>query len=706
MRNKFYFTVILLFSITCLNAQVWHSNFAGPDTTLSCGTTCINYVTKVPEIRTTERYVVAAAPYTPYPFTTAAPALTLSCSNQDDKFFDASSLGFNFCFYGRTFTDLVVGTNCLVTFDITNALGCNHWSLGTASPIPFTGTGAQCFTSCPTPSGVMYPRATIFGAYHDIYIDGPSANKKMEFRVEGSAPARRAIVSFNEIPLFSCTNSLATHQIVIYEATGIIEIYLKDKPICNSFNSGRALVGIQNWERNDALAPPGRNLGQWGTNNMNEAWRFTPDGATTLLDRAELLLNNTVVATGTLGTSANGTVAVDFGNICPPANNNDYVIKAYYRTCDNDNTIFSVTDTVKINKTQTLNITGSVLNASCLPNATGTITITNPVGPTYQYSIDNGVTFQASPVFIKVPGSYDILIKDLTTLCTSTQSFVINSNTTLTATATTTGTNCPGSPTGTITVNASLGSPGYTYSMAGDPFGSSNVFTGLPDGSYVVSVKDNAQCIFNFNVTVNAGNGFSATATKVDASCAGSATGSITVTPDAQAVAPITYTLNGGTPQSSPTFNGLLGGSTYAIVVTDGNGCTFNLGVRVNNGAGITGTANITSASCAGSPSGAATIVPSAAAVAPITFSIDGGTPQSGATFTGLIGGNSYNFTIKDGNNCTVTIPVTITSGTGISATSTTLSAACSGSASGSLTIAPSANAVAPITFSLNAGTP
>lgn len=55
---------------------------------------------------------------------------------------------------------------------------------------------------------------------------------------------------------------------------------------------------------------------------------------------------------------------------------------------------------------------------TCLIN-TGTITITNPIGTNYQYSI-NGINYQASPSFpIVAPGSYSVYYKDMALSCTS-----------------------------------------------------------------------------------------------------------------------------------------------------------------------------------------------------------------------------------------------------------------------------------------------
>lgn len=708
MKSIFLSLLILLSVLSGRSQNVWHLNFAGADTTLACGVNCFDYSTTVPDIRTTESYEVNSVPYTPYPYVTTAPGLTMSCFDQDDKFFDVSNLGFTFCFYGRSYNQLVVGTNGLVTFDVTNASGCNHYNLTAAGPIPFTGTGTQCFTNCPSPSGsALYPRASIFGVYHDIMIDYPSANKKMEFRVEGTAPARRAVISFNEIPLFStaCEALLATHQIVIYEATGIVEVYVKDKPICTSFNGGRALLGIQNFERSAGLAPPGRNLGQWGSNNMNEAWRFSPSGSQSRLSRVELLLNGNVVANGVLGTTANGTVAVTFPNVCPPNDNNAYVVRAFYRTCDNDNTLFSADDTVNINKRATIPIDGTVQTASCLPNATGSITITSPVGAGIQYSRD-GINFQNSPTFTLEPGTYTIYVRDQATNCVDSRSFTINTNSTLTATATSINATCPGSTSGSITVNASLGTPGYQFSIEGGTPGNNNVFPNLADGTYNMTVIDAAGCSFNFPVTVGAGAGFTAAATTTNAACAGSATGTALVTADVAAVPPITYSFEGGPFTPNNSFSNLLGGQTYSVVVRDGNGCTTTVPVRINNNPGISGTFVATPAACAGSPSGSVTLQPSANAVNPISYVLGTGAPQGSPSFAGLVGGASLNFTITDGAGCIAAVPVTVPSGAGITASAATQTTACAGSPTGSFTITPSANALAPLSYTLNGGTP
>jgi len=64
----------------------------------------------------------------------------------------------------------------------------------------------------------------------------------------------------------------ATSQLVLYEGSNIIEIYIQYKPFCPSWNEGNGLIGIQNNDGTFGLCPPGRNTSHWYA--QNEAWRF------------------------------------------------------------------------------------------------------------------------------------------------------------------------------------------------------------------------------------------------------------------------------------------------------------------------------------------------------------------------------------------------------------------------------------------------
>jgi hypothetical protein len=313
------FSLVILFAANFSFSQSCvPTNLNGTVINLPCGVNCGQIKYKVPHLKSTDDYTVSSIAYNPNAYTTSAPALTLSCANQDDKFFDTTLLPFKFCFFGQVYSKMVISTNGLVTFDTTNVLRGSHWSYSTTSQLPFSGTGTTtAYNTCATPTGTLFPRASIMGVYHDIDIDRPSVNKKMEYRVEGTAPCRRAIISFNEIPMFSCNSSLATHQIVIYESTGVVEVYIKDKPLCSSWNGGLAILGIQNWNRDKAVTAPGKNATQWS--EQNTAYRFTPSGGTSRFLKAELYnfsgtLIHTTTSADTTTTTA-GMLDINFPTI-------------------------------------------------------------------------------------------------------------------------------------------------------------------------------------------------------------------------------------------------------------------------------------------------------------------------------------------------------------------------------------------------------
>jgi hypothetical protein len=86
----------------------------------------------------------------------------------------------------------------------------------------------------------------------------------------------------------------------------------------------------------------------------------------------------------------------------------------------NTNINFFLTGSTPCN-TPTVNTT----QPSC-PVATGSITVTSPLGSEYQYSVDDGVTYQSSPTFSPLdPRTYKIKVKNINANCTSAATDVV-----------------------------------------------------------------------------------------------------------------------------------------------------------------------------------------------------------------------------------------------------------------------------------------
>jgi len=259
--------LFLLFSGTLLGQCIPID--AGSDFVLNCSDPCTTLVGNYTQTLETTSYLISSIPYNPNPYTVG----TLYTIPIDDRWSGVINLPFPFCFFGSTYNQFVLGTNGIVSFNLSYAnLYC---------PWPFTNTIPTNWAT-PAPG---FPRSMI-GLYHDI--DPSVASDPTEpcqpncgevrYGVYGSYPCREFIISFNDIPHYNCNLNRSKFQIVLYELTNVIEIHVEKKQTCGSWNGGRACLGIQNGLGTIGYAPPGRNTGNY-TIFIPEAWRFSPNGA-------------------------------------------------------------------------------------------------------------------------------------------------------------------------------------------------------------------------------------------------------------------------------------------------------------------------------------------------------------------------------------------------------------------------------------------
>lgn len=252
-----------LFTFSNLFAQApGRPHVTAPDVTMSCTDESVIISAEYLEIGETnsEIYDVTAIEYAPpFPFTGG----TAVNADLDDSWSEVVSLPFDFCYFGEAYTSIQVGTNGLVTFNATY-------------PVNQGGTCPWSFSaSVPSPSLV---KNAIFGIYMDIHPGLGSAGE-INYAFFGEAPARTFVANFPSQPYFSCTDPEEynmTTQIVLYETTNVIEVYVNRRDSGCSWNSGNALIGIQNATGTAGFTPPNRNTGDWSANK--EAWRFTPAG--------------------------------------------------------------------------------------------------------------------------------------------------------------------------------------------------------------------------------------------------------------------------------------------------------------------------------------------------------------------------------------------------------------------------------------------
>lgn len=221
----------------------------------------------------------------------------------------------NFVFFGEVYDEMLIGSNGVVTFDlVTNdPSGFCAWSFNESIP------DSALFLT------------TIFGPYMDI---DPSVggSGQINWTVFGDAPCRTMVVNFPDIPYFSCNNLSMTTQIVIYETTNVVEVYLENRSDqCPGWNSGNAALGIQNQDGTVGFVAPGRNTGNWAA--FEEAWRFTPNG-TSNVEFAWLNADDEIIGT-------DPTI-----NVCPDDDVTTYTARAIYTNCNGD--VITETDDVTV----------------------------------------------------------------------------------------------------------------------------------------------------------------------------------------------------------------------------------------------------------------------------------------------------------------------------------------------------------------------
>ncbi|MDC7994631.1 T9SS type B sorting domain-containing protein [Altibacter sp. HG106] len=287
---------------------------AGPDVTVNCCTDLTaQYLTTRETISAS--YTVTSIPYAP-PFAFNGLANQLN-PNQDDSWSAVDSLPYDFCFFGELVEEFQVGSNGVLRFDVAAGDTTNEWAFN--SDIPNNTVEALA-------------EANVFTPVHDI-DPSVSGSEEIGYEVLGTAPDRVLVVSFYEVPLFQCNSLLATHMVVFYEFSNIIEFYIQDKPTCTGWNSGNAALGIQNNDGTVGYTPPGRNTSDSPWTTTNEAWRFSPDGVETSVFEWLDADGNVISTSPTI-------------TVCPDGTETYTARVTYTNTCNGD--VVVLTDDVEV----------------------------------------------------------------------------------------------------------------------------------------------------------------------------------------------------------------------------------------------------------------------------------------------------------------------------------------------------------------------
>ncbi len=250
------------------------------------------------------------------------------------------------------------------------------------------------------------------------------------------------------------------------------------------------------------------------------------------------------------------------------------------------------------------------------------------------------------------------------------------------------------SSNGAISVDASGGIGTLTYSLDGQTYQMAADFSGLPVNDYTVYVQDEVGCIVSLEVDLGVDFPGIGNLVVTPASC-GENNGSISLAITG-GTAPYLLSANGGPASANLNLQNLAPGS-YQLSITDAEGCNLATTAQVTTGgAPVISGLNVTPTSC-GENNGR--IVASVqGGLAPISFVLNGGNPQTTGNFMNLPPGN-YTLDITDANGCALTETAVIAASQPLLLNEVVIQNATCGEANGTMTLLASGGQ-APLEFS------
>ncbi len=308
----------------------------------------------------------------------------------------------------------------------------------------------------------------------------------------------------------------------------------------------------------------------------------------------------------------------------------------------------------------------------CFGTNTGSVDITVTSGtPAYTYLWSNGATTQD---LTNVPaGTYSVTVTDANS-DTDIATVVISQPPTLTFNSSIIDVSCQGGNNGAINLTISGGTPPFSYTWSNGA--NTEDISNLVAGTYVVAINDANGCTLSLSGAVTQPPALQSALNAVDASCSGN-TGSIDLS------------VGGGTPgytyawsngNTSQDLNGLAGG-TYTVTITDAANCTTTNNATIAQAGAMNQSSNVTHVSCAGAQDGQ------------IDMTVSGGTPPyvyawSNGVFTednSNLSGGTYNLTVFDANNCTLTFSQVISEPANLSFSASISDVTCNGANDGQI---------------------
>ncbi|MBK5285191.1 MAG: gliding motility-associated C-terminal domain-containing protein [Bacteroidia bacterium] len=553
LRIIINFLLIAMAMIIALPSNAQNNVYAWPDTTICQGSTVTLNVSSVPPL-------VATSTQTITPI-------------NDDQWSAVVNLPFPFTFYGNVYNQCIIGSNGGLGFNVANASAYNTWPINAAMPSA-------------TPADM---RNTIMAPWQDNFPPGGGSIRVGTF---GVAPNRVFVAEWDNVAMYSCTQTCIGNQIQLFETTNIIEIHIAAKNLCPNWNQGRAIEGLQNATGTIAHIVPGRNCCvQWSA--FSDGYRFTPAAAPTYYTLSPITFVPIIFVASTNITItwfSNGNPVGSGPTLnVTPATTTSYIAQVSYTSCGN----YSFRDTVTVTVSPAFNLNiNPIVNVACFGDSTGSLTaVPSGAGP-YSYQWSTVPSQTAVTANNLSANTYTVTVTDLLG-CIVTASATVTEPPDLVIT-----TNppfdvlCNGQASGSVSVGVAGGVAPYSYLWSNGS--SNNPNTNLIANIYTVTVTDANGCSKTASITVSEPPLLTIAPSASQTICIGTPVNLLS-------------NANGGTPAYSyswsdgsltPNINVSPTTSTiYIVTVTDANGCSVtspSIVITVNPPLTVIATGNAT----------------------------------------------------------------------------------------------------------------
>jgi hypothetical protein len=591
---------------------------------------------------------------------TAATASSLSAGNYTCTITDANS-----CSLNETFT--ITAPAVLAAVKTKTDVTCFGGSNGSATVTPSGGTSPYTYLWFPSGGTAATENGLAAGAYNCTITDANGCTLVKNFIINSPPPITSTPFSQTDLTCNGANNGSAT----VNAGGGIAPYTYSWLPSGGTAATASSLAaGNYTCTITDA-----------NSCSFNQTFTITaPLLMTDVPSQTNISCNGGSNGSATVtisGGSAPYTYAwLPSGGIASTASS----LTAGNYTCtvtDANSCTFS--ETFSITEPSVLTATTSQVDNTCGGGANGSATVVVSGGTavySYLWIPSGGNSATASSL---AAGSYTCTITDANS-CTLQKTFSITEPPLLSSTTAQTNISCSGGSNGSASVNASGGTPTYTYSWSPSG-GNAATANSLSAGNYTCTITDANACslIAIFNIT--APSALSSSSSQIDNTCNGGSSGSATVA------------VSGGTPSysyswlpsggSGATASSLTAG-TYTCTITDGNACTLAVTFTITEPAAITSANSQTNNSCFSSANGSATV------------NVSGGNPGytyswapsggTAATASSLSAGN-YTCTITDASACSHNETFTITAPPALSVAPSQTNVSCNGGSNGSASV-------------------